>query len=45
MSTLRISLLAVAEGRHSYKIVYIGRFVQPEKDAKLLKINGRGERI
>jgi hypothetical protein len=32
-------------GLHGYKIVYIGRFARPGKDAKLLKINGRGERI
>jgi hypothetical protein len=34
-----------AFGVHSYKIVYIGPVPGPGKDAKLLKINGRGERI
>ena len=33
------------EGFHSYKIVYIGISGDPGKDCKLLKINGRGERI
>jgi hypothetical protein len=32
-------------GIHSYKIDYIGPFFGPGKDAKVLKINGRGERI
>jgi hypothetical protein len=32
-------------GVHRYKIVYIEPFVKPGKDAKILKINGRGERI
>jgi hypothetical protein len=38
-------LIWFLEGSHSYKIVYIGLFHGPDKDAKLLKINGRGERI
>jgi hypothetical protein len=38
-------LLAVVEGHHSYKIVYIGPICETGKDAKLLKTNGRGERI
>jgi hypothetical protein len=30
---------------HSYKIVYIGRFGESAEYCKVLKINGRGERI
>jgi hypothetical protein len=33
------------EGSRSYIFIYIGPFSGPGKDAKLLKINGRGERI
>jgi hypothetical protein len=32
-------------GFHRYKFIYIGGFRDPRKYCKLLKINGRGERI
>ena len=38
-------LLVVLGGSHSYKIDYIGDFCAPKSPRKLLKINGRGERI
>ena len=39
------SLIIELGGFHSYKIVYIGIFDDPENGCNSLSLNGRGERI